>query len=833
MCQGCLDGWWRRHDQIKSLCSQCGWTSELTVVIVFVLTSFAVWFLAMLTVDAALWGTMHAVIIRLLLSYFTAVSVLARIQPWEIEHAFGDVYSKMITDLFQNSLGFDGGLLVQWMGLECIFGKSYKLASHSTAAQWPIVKSQTVFWSVAPCVWMPVLGLVSILVFEVYTVFVKCRHCLKKEVIIRLSQMDSGDSDAFMRDYRLCGLFRTKAVYGGCRMRFRVVLEDSVPLMSISYFLMIPTLLRQLIITLSCETLGKEATEWRLLAAPEVACWTGDHLPWAIFAIFAILIWGLLLPGLMTLFLWRRRASFGFDACLATRVGWLSDGFESGYVYWEGVVHFRRVVLILIGMWPELSRASELALYQVTGVAATLLHLSVKPYDNRAGELLDEIELYGLNLFQMLVMSMQVVLLADPNGAIYDLVTVFFTFAVLIFSTVLLCSSLQSFNTFCRIAATLVFSFMVGFCFMDEKFRHPMAFGLVFLAYVANALFVLWAAWKVFGEIGTLIVDESSRMSRKKEEKEQQKRVIQDKLVAEAHSRKKGEAQATSPSQMALAFRDHGTGYLKRMQKLFFSTKSGSGALIHFDAVNGDLVLGLHPDTYMNDPNLSAYTRRMLARLGPFLTDEEREFVSMSLHDAIYHVIVDCDIDKISVSLLEFLLRYTFARHFHKRVLLGEKDDEEDDEPKPLTWGEQPLRPAGSPSASMTSKASISNNGPTLLDLMFDDDGPVFKHGMTAVAFQAQLMHITMLPRKVAEDLLHSFIDRRACAREHTPESSEFGSRTPCPSTPGTSGDLPALGVTLSVPKIREMQRQLSPCLSEGAEDENGSPSPRIGPSSD
>merc|ERR1719491_947612 len=114
----------------------------------------------------------------------------------------------------------------------------------------------------------------------------------------------------------------------------------------------------------------------------------------------------------------------------------------------------------------------------------------------------------------------------------------------------------------------------------------------------------------------------------------------------------------------------------------------------------------------------------------------------MSLHDAIKHIIVECDYDKIHVALLEFLMRITFAWKHHKRELVGEHPDEDDNEPKPMAWGEQ------KPKLNL----SGSKLGSNLMQLMFDEE--IFKQGMTAADFQEELTRITMLPRTDVEELL-------------------------------------------------------------------------------
>jgi len=138
----------------------------------------------------------------------------------------------------------------------------------------------------------------------------------------------------------------------------------------------------------------------------------------------------------------------------------------------------------------------------------------------------------------------------------------------------------------------------------------------------------------------------------------------------------------------------------------------------------------------------------MLARLGPFLTDEEREFIGMSIHDAIFHLIVGCEYESISVHILEFLFRYAFASYYHKRELLGEKEiDDQDAAEKKLVWGAK---------KDVEFKSTMSKLGLKQSHLMFDNE--VFKAGMTATDFQTQLSSFALLPRTQAEELIQHFL---------------------------------------------------------------------------
>jgi hypothetical protein len=742
------------------------------VFLVVFLESLAVWFLGLLTVDAALQGTMHSVIIRLGLNYFTAVSVLSRLEAWELEGALGKEFSELIVDMFKNSLAFDGGVLAHLMGLECLFGMRHAESNRESAqgnsdgGAWQIQKSQTIFWVAAPCVWMVGIAVMSLTLFQCYHSFVMWRHWWKRDFLTPLREsaqreFDYYDDDEFIKQYRIWGVFRQKAVYAGICTRFKVVLSDSIPLLVISYFVILPTTLRELVVTLSCEKLGNDASEYRLLSAPDVKCWHGDHLPYAIIAIIGIVVWGVVVPGLLTFNTFHQGEELSVHHGLKTHIGWLSDGYEADFCYWEGIVHLRKLTFILIGIIPDLSRSSELALYQMTSVTAMLVHLTVKPFDNRAGQLLDEIELRGLNFFSYLVVSLQVVLLANPHGADYDLVTIFFTGGILVVSSLLLCTSLQSFEAVFKFCSAGVCGAMVALCYAEniQELREMMAFGLVVLAYSVNVFFILWMLWKITGELSELLVAQVARSSAEKLAQEEKMHDMHLQLSKDAHHPKHHDQEAPLARQpfAALAARlvTGQTTLLGRLKRLLSCANQGSGALINYDHKSGDLVLGLHPETYMHDPNLSAYSRRMLARLGPFLSDDEREFLAESIQDAIVHIIVGCETDNISVDILEFLFRYVFASHYHKKELMGEagmmEGNNDKDQAPALVWGEQPT--------TKTMHTSKSKMGAKIGQMMFRDE--VFKVGLSADQFMTQMNEITMMGKHHTEELLSGFLERK------------------------------------------------------------------------
>jgi hypothetical protein len=221
-------------------------------------------------------------------------------------------------------------------------------------------------------------------------------------------------------------------------------------------------------------------------------------------------------------------------------------------------------------------------------------------------------------------------------------------------------------------------------------------------------------------------------------------------------------------------------------QCIMKSHSESMGKLIKFDPETHELVLGLHYDSFMFDPGLTAYARGKLASLAPFLSDEERSFVAMGLRDAMLHLIVHCDTNEIHSMLLEFLIRCAFAyahreREFTSDVVektLSKKPTREDEAPVgpiPSAHSEQPVGPTPSahsehlvaPTISRTSTSSYSfestQDEQRFIKSLFDKD--TFEEGLTAADFQRHVEQVCLLMPEEVPRILEEFLAERGAQR--------------------------------------------------------------------
>jgi len=431
------------------------------------------------------------------------------------------------------------------------------------------------------------------------------------------------------------------------------------------------------------------------------------------------------------LYLWRRSALLFNDVKFRSIFGFITDGFEQNYAFWEVVVYGRKLLIISISAWPDLSRPAELALYQVVGVAAMLLHYAFKPFDNRSGELLDRVELYGLCSFLLLVTFMQVVLLANPSSE-YDLLPVLMVCGILGMASVIMethTSVLRFYMSLCLAGFFTILGVMYWVAGGIDN-RQRTALMILGFALVLSACYIAWLCVRVIRGCGEAMAEGLTRLRLATDQKFL-KAASTDAVQLALHARHMLSESVpygslfTKPAMPPKPSQALGAKLQRAVMEAHFETL---GAKIWFDTKTRELVLGLHPDNFAGDARITNYMRRKLVASGPFLTDEERRFIAMGFRNALMHLIVDCDTNTVHCALLELLLRSTFV--WQRRVEKKTSDQQE--------------------------MAAESDSIEHFVDEMFDE--ATFETTMTAANFSEHLEKFTRMPKDKIAELSEAFL---------------------------------------------------------------------------
>lgn len=574
--------------------------------------------------------------------------------------------------------------------------------------------------------------------------------------------------------------------------------------MFICHFVIYPTVVRHLLIMVTCEKLGSdsETADPILLAIPDITCFEGEHMTWALASLAGLFVWGLGIPLALYFFLKANKEKMAINVRIRALTGFVADGYESDFFYWEAVVQLRRFAMLFIAVLP-VDRSGELALYQLVSIGSIVLHLNAKPFDNRAGELLDKIELYGLLNFFLLVSVMQVIFLVDMSSRM-DMLPAFVTGLLVFFAAFFVKRNFLGHSWIFKAVGLCYFAgVLVVYSLGSEGELRQLAIFLFFmLAATLNLYYVLWVALRALQQIRKSAADAfiASRTAAKEMPAEESPTGGSPTRAGGRRSsggsspggrggrspKGRGSVLRGSTSMLDQALdRNAGaetTGFLSKIQAFLAKSEGKSqGALIRYEPGTNELILGLHPDTYMNDPHLSAYARRTLARSGPFLTDQEREYVSMALKDCLQHVIVSLASERVNVGLLEFLCRLAFAWKFRKQELGKEKEEGVGENSTALTnkvnfGGSQTIMVAPNPApkvhdeepgtGSITAVGGLvakmagakwrrkaQNN---LTRMMFDQ--ATFENGMTAADFQSELQQVMNMSKRKFDEIFKDFM---------------------------------------------------------------------------
>mmetsp|Transcript_767 Transcript_767/g.2315 ORF Transcript_767/g.2315 Transcript_767/m.2315 type:complete len:1408 (-) Transcript_767:54-4277(-) len=745
-CHSCMPGWTHQYDRPRGKCLECDWDHPARIAVIAGVVSLGAWIMAFFAVHAAIFGHTHMVYLRMLLNYFTLVSVLGGIEQWELEPALGTDLADIASSILHVAFRYDGGILAQPMTLECIFSRDRTSVIGSPNA-FDVQKNMLLFWIYVPLLWPMGVALFAFLIGELGFWTVGRRR----------------DLSMALATERSCGLFRRTPESMEFARRWQMQLIDCVPLMLVTWLLALPTALKNLLVMIQCHRLTDSTDSMRLIMAPDIVCFEGEHQGWAALSVIGLFMWGFAAPGVLGAVMYVKQASFKTGGFIKELLAYASEGFEYRYCFWDMVIQLRRVLIILVAVWPDLSRPQQIALYQVIGVGAIILHLKFDPFDNRGGRVLDEMELYGLSMFLLIVTIIQVVLLANPASK-YDLVPLLFALTLMAMAF-----TLTAGLHFVRGGATgsvlkfgLFFIMTCGFCLLmclvtfqdaatetEYTFRQMIAFLLILFTVACNIFHILRVLLEVFGEVRRSFADAyMRRYGRRRKRKQEPDPVASRGLEREAEAtdgeQEEDEKQKKRRPRTLMA----------KFEALMFKSEQSDQAYIHYDTANNELWLGLDGH-YMYDKGLSAHTRRRLASMAPFLTSEERDSFCQCVHDALNYIFVELDIDNFPCATLELVLRAPFVFKFMKTPAL---------DPAPEDAGPDPEAQASTSQAGPA--PGVAGDGPPPLIPGAVPDGQNRVSDDAVVAGEAVQSPAVAIGYPAATDGEEDITDRRSMRRQ-------------------------------------------------------------------
>eukprot|EP00930_Biecheleria_cincta_P076628 TRINITY_DN6382_c0_g4_i1.p1 TRINITY_DN6382_c0_g4~~TRINITY_DN6382_c0_g4_i1.p1 ORF type:complete len:1618 (-),score=246.23 TRINITY_DN6382_c0_g4_i1:113-4966(-) len=161
-------------------------------------------------------------------------------------------------------------------------------------------------------------------------------------------------------------------------------------------FVLHPVVVRMLVVAFEC----KELDVLRQKTDLDVPCFSPEHMQWLAWSTAGFVLYGLGTPVALFVALFRVRHDL-VSAEVRKRYGFLYNGFELKFYYFEPVYMIRKVVILLFFTVPTMYVRMVLLLF--TSFAFILLHVYTQPFDNRSYHCLDRLEVLSLGAFALTV----------------------------------------------------------------------------------------------------------------------------------------------------------------------------------------------------------------------------------------------------------------------------------------------------------------------------------------------------------------------------------------------------------------------------------------------
>mmetsp|Transcript_66516 Transcript_66516/g.184148 ORF Transcript_66516/g.184148 Transcript_66516/m.184148 type:complete len:660 (+) Transcript_66516:210-2189(+) len=131
----------------------------------------------------------------------------------------------------------------------------------------------------------------------------------------------------------------------------------------------------------------------RLAGDLDVVCHSSKHIQWFRLSVFGLMMYGVGLPSLLFFQLYRVRHNL-LDLEVRRNFGFLYNGFEGNFYYFEIVFMARKLLILLAAVIPD-AYTRMIAMLSL-GFIFMAIHIRFGPCDNRDFFILDRLETYNL-----------------------------------------------------------------------------------------------------------------------------------------------------------------------------------------------------------------------------------------------------------------------------------------------------------------------------------------------------------------------------------------------------------------------------------------------------
>ncbi|GBE62574.1 kringle domain-containing protein [Babesia ovata] len=401
LCAECRTGFTNNFKK-GALCSKCPstWSNVLLTV---------AWYLALLLVNIVMAclnvsagfnrRSIHSVVIKIALNYGVCMSVLNVIN-------FSDL--ALPEELKSTTL--------HWIRLLYHETRTYYTSIDCLFQNWFSMKhSNSFFYSMLLIACLPVILLVvvTVLMWVILELFKLRRRAIMRSKLALLYQSNLQGmhylADRLTEEYaneRLFMIFRYIPLPGETRwVRFKHFLEDMIPIYVTVLFSLHGNTTSQMLSLLDCThiSLGQSIpSKYVLRPAMSIKCSLDPdegYIPYLLLGLGGLIFWGFGIPLFSYIVLLMNRRNL-YAPDVRMKYGFLHNGYQQGYWFWEAIVFTRKSLVLVIGsiviVPSQNTSGSRIWMALAVAVFFLIIQLIYKPFDERDYFVLGRLESHSM-----------------------------------------------------------------------------------------------------------------------------------------------------------------------------------------------------------------------------------------------------------------------------------------------------------------------------------------------------------------------------------------------------------------------------------------------------
>ncbi|CRG93111.1 cysteine repeat modular protein 2, putative [Plasmodium gallinaceum] len=448
LCGECKKGYTNNFSKLN-LCIKCSGNIINILHMIFV-CAFVLLFTVIMAYLNVFTGTnrksVHSIVIKIAVNYFSCMKIFYVMGTSEIYFPinFSSHANYIITNIKKLLKAKKN------YGPYCILTNYFAL-SHADAYFYGMV-----FYAFRPILLAIVLTILMFLVVEIYKHRVRNETKLKLKVIDKIKELGNNKLyEEIMQELpseRALVLFRYLTIPGDSKFkRIRNFLEDMTPMyVTLLFFIHTKTTLSMLTL-LDCKAIyyNDKFVEQYMSYVPSVKCdLSKNYAKFFILGISGLIVWGIGIPLMSYLVLYKNRKQLHSENILL-KYGFLNNGFNFQFWYWESAVFLRKILVLLISTVPIFKTAkifgTTMWLFTIISSFFLTLQLILQPFDSRNYHILNKLETYSMVSWTITLMIFVFLTISNCTATINFYILLFLLFFNFIFIAKILISLCYSY----------------------------------------------------------------------------------------------------------------------------------------------------------------------------------------------------------------------------------------------------------------------------------------------------------------------------------------------------------------------------------------------------